>query len=118
MASNAPRRFDLGWDGNSVKGDSYASTGWARPQHFRMSAERNRAGTVLSIPAVAMIQVVHNRKISRFWSRVDTRPHRLEVLPSGVKFSILVSKRKKREEQIENGFREPWSGRFGASYAY
>jgi len=38
--------FDLGWDGNSVKGDSYASTGWARPQHFRMSAERNRAGTV------------------------------------------------------------------------
>jgi hypothetical protein len=22
--------FDLGWDGSSVKGDSYASTGWAR----------------------------------------------------------------------------------------
>jgi hypothetical protein len=22
--------FDLGWDGNSVKVDSYASTGWAR----------------------------------------------------------------------------------------
>jgi hypothetical protein len=56
--------FDLGWDGNSVKGDSYASTGWGRPQHFRMFAERNRAGTVLSIPAVAMIQVVHNRKIA------------------------------------------------------
>jgi hypothetical protein len=35
---------------------------WARPQHFRMSAERNRAGTVLSIPTLAMIQVVHNRK--------------------------------------------------------
>src|SRR6516225_6040710 len=29
-----------------------------------LSAERNRAGTVLSIPAVAMIQVVHNRKIA------------------------------------------------------
>ena len=35
-----------------------------RAQHFRMSAERNRAGTVLSIPALAMIQVVHNRKIA------------------------------------------------------
>jgi hypothetical protein len=29
-----------------------------------MSAERNRAGNGLSIPAVAMIQVVHNRKIA------------------------------------------------------
>jgi hypothetical protein len=35
--------FDLGWDGNSVKGDSYASMGRARPQHFRMSAERNKS---------------------------------------------------------------------------
>jgi len=35
--------FDFGWNGNSVKGDSYASTGWARSGRRAISRCRQMA---------------------------------------------------------------------------
>ena len=55
--------FDLGWDGSSEKGDSYASTGWAKERSGRaifryrqMALKLGIVGFVLELVAVSILR--------------------------------------------------------------